>query len=94
VLPASFTWPGDPPYAGLMLIPQLAGSENLLVRDGPWAIFRLLDAAKVVPTEVPDRRKVYFNVGGRQVVFLLQSTAVNSPFWLAALKDFRCPKSL
>jgi type VI secretion system protein ImpL len=93
VLPASFTWPGVQPYAGVLLIPQSAGSENLLARDGPWAVFRLLDAAKVVPTSVPDRKKVYFNVGGRQVVFELQSAAVNSPFGLAALKNFRCPKS-
>ncbi len=93
VLPASFTWPGDQPYAGVMLVPGVAGSENQLTRDGPWAIFRLLDAAKVVPTDVPDRKKVYFNVGGRQVVFQMQSGSVNSPFGLAALKNFRCPKS-
>ena len=66
----------------------------MLSRDGPWAWFRLLDAAEVRRTNVSDRRRVNFRVGGRLALFELQSGSVINPFALPAMAKFSCPKSM
>ena len=68
-------------------------AESILSRDGPWAAFRLLDAGEVRNTNVLDRKRVIFNVGGRIAIFDLQSGAVLNPFSLPALSRFSCPAS-
>lgn len=64
-----------------------------MTRDGPWAWFRLLSAAEVRRTNVSDRNRVVFNVGGRIAIFQLQSGSVLNPFALPALGKFSCPTS-
>jgi type VI secretion system protein ImpL len=61
--------------------------------DGPWAWFRLLDAANIRDTPAADRLRVIFSVGGRISIFQLQSGSVFNPFKLKALSKFSCPKS-
>ena len=89
------TWPGK---AGgrtrVTFAPEKAGIENTVTREGPWAWFRLLDAAEVRRTNVSDRSRVIFNVGGRIAVFQLRAGSALNPFSLPALSSFRCPKSL
>lgn len=67
--------------------------ESGLRIDGPWAWFRLLNAAEIRTTNVPDRKRVIFNVSGRIAIFQLQSSSVANPFNLAALGKFSCPSS-
>jgi type VI secretion system protein ImpL len=64
-----------------------------LAKDGPWAWFRLLDAAEIRRTNVSDRKRVIFNVSGRIAIFQLQSGSVINPFALPALSKFNCPKT-
>jgi type VI secretion system protein ImpL len=73
--------------------PQATNVENVLQKDGPWAWFRLLDAAEVRRTNVSDRKRVIFNVGGRIAIFQMQSGSVLNPFALPALSKFSCPKT-
>ncbi|MEL6479426.1 MAG: type VI secretion IcmF C-terminal domain-containing protein, partial [Pseudomonadota bacterium] len=68
--------------------------ENTITRDGPWAWFRLLDAAEIRRTNVSDRSRVIFNIGGRISVFQLRAGSALNPFTLPAIASFRCPKSL
>ncbi|MEM1385068.1 MAG: type VI secretion system membrane subunit TssM [Pseudomonadota bacterium] len=90
-----FTWPGQ---AGgrtrVSFLPEQAGIENAVRRDGPWAWFRLLDAAEIRRTNVSDRSRVVFNIGGRISVFQLRAGSALNPFALPALRSFRCPRSL
>ncbi|MGR3620846.1 type VI secretion system membrane subunit TssM [Pseudophaeobacter sp.] len=92
--PVAVTWPGSVGLARITLLPQKRGNENVMSRDGPWAWFRLLDAAEVRRTNVSDRRRVNFRVGGRLALFELQSGSVVNPFALPAMAKFNCPKSM
>lgn len=91
--PMAVTWPGPVGLARVSFQKPKKNIENVLSRDGPWAWFRLLDAAQVRGTNVSDRKKVIFNIGGRIAIFNLQSGSVINPFALPALSKFSCPKS-
>lgn len=91
--PAAITWPGGVGSARIVLQPVVKNTSNAITRDGPWAWFRLLSAAEVRRTNVSDRNRVIFNVGGRIAIFQLQSGSVLNPFALTALRKFSCPKS-
>ncbi len=91
--PVAVTWPGGVGLARVSFEPDRKNIESIMQRDGPWAWFRLLDAAEVRRTNVSDRKKVIFNVGGRIAIFQLQSGSVINPFALPALAKFSCPKS-
>ena len=89
------TWPGQ---AGgrtrVAFAPEKGGIENTITRDGPWAWFRLLNAAEIRKTNVSDRSRVIFNIGGRIAMFQLRAGSALNPFTLPAIASFRCPKSL
>lgn len=91
--PTAVTWPGGVGVARIALEPEVRNAENMMGMDGPWAWFRLLDAANVRDTPAADRLKVIFSVGGRIAIFQLQSGSVFNPFKLKALSKFSCPKS-
>ena len=92
--PVAVTWPGSVGLARVTFLPNKKKTENTLSRDGPWGWFRLLDAAEVRRTNVSDRKRVIFNIGGRIAIFQLQSGSVINPFALPALAKFSCPKSM
>ncbi|MCA0872586.1 type VI secretion system membrane subunit TssM [Seohaeicola saemankumensis] len=92
--PVAVTWPGSVGLARVTFEPSKKNIESRLSKDGPWAWFRLLDAAEVRRTNVSDRKRVIFNIGGRIAIFQLQSGSVLNPFALPALSKFSCPKSL
>ncbi|MFK7944785.1 MAG: type VI secretion IcmF C-terminal domain-containing protein, partial [Paracoccaceae bacterium] len=89
------TWPGN---AGgrtrVAFAPEKADRENTIGRDGPWAWFRLLDAAEVRRTNVADRNRVVFNIGGRIAIFQLRAGSALNPFTRSVISGFRCPRSL
>lgn len=91
--PVAITWPGAVGSARVILQPVVNNTSNAITRDGPWAWFRLLSAAEVRRTNVSDRSRVIFNVGGRIAIFQLQSGSVLNPFALPALSKFSCPKN-
>ncbi|MEM9902033.1 MAG: type VI secretion system membrane subunit TssM [Pseudomonadota bacterium] len=91
--PTAVTWPGAVGQARVVFAPLSAGASNDITREGPWAWFRLLNAAEIRRTNVSDRNRVIFNVGGRIAIFQLQSGSVLNPFALPALSEFSCPKS-
>ncbi|MCH2164945.1 MAG: type VI secretion system membrane subunit TssM [Marinovum sp.] len=91
--PARITWPGSVGSARIVLQPAANNAGNAITKDGPWALYRLLSAAEVRRTNVSDRSRVIFRVGGRIAQFQLQSGSVFNPFTLPALSKFSCPKS-
>ena len=92
--PVAVTWPGSVGLARITLNPNRRSSENVLSKDGPWAWFRLLDAAEVRRTNAVDRRRVNFTVGGRLALYELQAGSAVNPFALPAMAKFSCPKSM
>ncbi|WP_416929757.1 type VI secretion system membrane subunit TssM [Tropicimonas sp.] len=91
--PVAISWPGQVGMARLTLAPPVSNGESSFGRDGPWALFRLFDAAEVRRTDAPDRKRVIFRIGGRIVIFQVQLGSVNNPFSLAALTEFKCPQT-
>jgi type VI secretion system protein ImpL len=91
--PVTVNWPGAVGLARVVFDPQPRNIESVLQRDGPWAWFRLLNAAAIRRTNVSDRKRVIFTVGGRISIFQLQSGSVINPFALPALQKFNCPKT-
>lgn len=91
--PVAVKWPGAVGSARVVFQPPANGAGNAVTRDGPWGWFRLLNAAELRRTNVSDRSRVIFNVGGRIAIFQMQSGSVRSPFNLPALSKFKCPKS-
>jgi len=87
-------WPGDGGATQVVFEPKRRNAENSRSFEGPWALFRMLDAAEVRRTNVADRSRVIFNIGGRIAVFQLRAGSAFNPFQLSALTNFRCPSSL
>ena len=87
-------WPGEGGPTQVVFEPKRRNAENARAFEGPWALFRMLDAAEVRRTNVADRARVVFNIGGRVAMFQLRSGSAFNPFQLSALSNFRCPSSL
>jgi len=87
-------WPGGGGATQVVFEPKRRNAENSRAFEGPWALFRMLDAAEVRRTNVADRARVVFNIGGRIAVFQLRAGSAFNPFQLSALTNFRCPSSL
>lgn len=91
--PTAIKWPGSVGVARVVFQPPVNNTGNAVTRDGPWGWFRLLNVAEIRRTNVSDRSRVIFNIGGRIAIFQLQSGSVLNPFNLPALSKFSCPKS-
>ncbi|WP_299705949.1 type VI secretion system membrane subunit TssM [uncultured Tateyamaria sp.] len=92
---SALRWPGElGARTRVAFTPTRSDVRNDVTHDGPWALFRLLDAAEVRRTNVSDRNRIVFNVGGRIAIFQLRAGSVLNPFTLDALSTFSCPTSL
>jgi type VI secretion system protein ImpL len=91
----AMTWPGQ--VGGRTRVsfsPTQSTIESTVTRDGPWAWFRLLDTAEVRRTNVSDRNRIIFNIGGRIAIFQLRAGSALNPFTIPAIDSFSCPNSL
>ncbi len=93
--PTRVQWPGPAGRNQVRLtFSPIAGSSVATVKEGPWALFRLLDGAKVAVAGQSDRLAVIFAGGGGTAGFLIAANSVVNPFTLPALHQFRCPAAL
>jgi type VI secretion system protein ImpL len=65
------------------------GQTITLAKSGPWALFHLLDEARVQRGGV-DRFQVSFHVRGYRADFSIRAESVINPFVLPELEQFRC----
>ena len=61
-------------------------------RSGPWALFRLVDAARTVVSG--ERLTADFVVAGKRLTFELAADTAKNPLTMRALREFRCPTGL
>jgi type VI secretion system protein ImpL len=94
IQPQGMGWPGAGGRVRVAFQPAQSGVDNSVSREGPWAFFRLLDAAHIQRSNLTDRFNVTFTAGGRYATFELRAGSVLNPFSLPALRSFRCPSSL
>ncbi|WP_053078576.1 type VI secretion system membrane subunit TssM [Methylobacterium tarhaniae] len=91
VRPLTLTWPGQGPASRAARVTVQPGPPDAASFTGPWALFRLVDAARAEPVG-PERIRLAFSIGGREASFELRSPTRPNPFALAALRSFRCPR--
>ena len=86
------SWPSLSPASQIKLVLLVGGkpSTTPLIFDGPWALFRFVDAGKV-EGGTPERQSVSYEEGGKRVYFELRSGSVRNPMRLPELAQFRCP---
>jgi type VI secretion system protein ImpL len=91
-----FQWPGagGKTLVRVTMSPASGGNEQVVEKDGPWALLHLLDAARITPQGQPDKFRVTFTGAGGTATFELTASSVNNPFTLSALRAFRCPPKL
>ena len=94
--PKLVTWPGPrgSQQVRVELMPQSAGSTNGLVADGPWALHRLFDRARIRQGNAPEKFFATLDIEGRKIEFEVTVNSVYNPFLLRDLTDFQCPISI
>lgn len=96
IVPTSITWPG-PKGTGQIRIqvsPASAGGNSGLVFEGPWALYRMFDRARIERSAQPEKFRAIFNFEGRRAVFDVTASSVQNPFRLPELQSFTCPARL
>ncbi len=91
-LPTSVRWPGSMNVAGIALQPEIPGRNSRIERTGPWALFRLLDAART--SRSGSDTTAQFVLGGREATFRIRAEARVNPVRLPELSSFDCPRTL
>lgn len=91
--PTEFQWPPQPAGADavLSMTPELDGERNALRRQGPWALFRLFDAGRILNPDATDVVPYGFTIGSRKAVLDVTVSAARNPFAMDTLADFKCP---
>lgn len=91
----NFAWPGQTPYS--VSVEVLGGREGKLgfrSKKGPWALFRLLDEAKLETSLDSRRLNIVFDLDNEIMRGLLVIDAEVNPLIPGILNAFRCPETL
>ena len=72
-----------------VLLAPSAGSGYTF--NGPWALLRLLDRARVERGASPERALVSFDIEGRKARFEVRSAGTHNPLIRQDLEPFQCP---
>ncbi len=75
-----------------ILLAPSAGSGYTF--NGPWALLRLLDRARVERGASPERALVSFDIEGRKARFEVRSAGPHNPLLRQDLEPFACPNKL
>jgi type VI secretion system protein ImpL len=94
IQPMRMAWPGTGGRNQVRLtFAPISGASTSVTKEGPWALFRLLDAGKSTSTQ-SDRVTYTWSGGGGTASFLFAAGSVVNAFTLPALHQFRCPATL
>jgi type VI secretion system protein ImpL len=83
------TWPGPNPGVAAVSFEDRAGGHPNLAFQGPWALFRLLDAGKLHQTS-ETRYALSYELGGHSAGVTLEAASIRNPFGKHDLQQFRC----
>ncbi len=81
-------WPGPSPGTAAVTFEDASGAHPNLVFHGPWAWFRLLDAA-AVRAESDAKFDVTFQSGGHSATLIVTPRSILNPFQ-KSLRQFSC----
>ncbi len=86
-------WPGPNGMSEIRLSfdPPPPGGTGVIEEQGPWALFRLINAGTMTPGLSPEQFSLSFSAGPRQVRYHIRAGSVLNPFASTMLQGFRCP---
>jgi type VI secretion system protein ImpL len=88
-LPHKTVWPGAGSVGHAAVTFEAGGASTSIDIKGPWALFRLLDQAKVQRQD--DKHfSVTVSKGGYNARFMIEANSVFNPFARNELQSFRC----
>lgn len=82
-------WPGPKPGEAAVTFEETAGRRSNKVQKGPWAWFRLIDAANI-QRETDARHVLGFDIGGHQARVRIDAASIRNPFATRDVQQFRC----
>ena len=85
----AMTWPGGSVGQAAIGFEERGGGGPNLLRQGPWAWFRVLSLAQT-QRESDTRLRVTFTTGERSMHVVLDAASVRNPFTRNELAGFRC----
>ncbi len=90
-----FTWPGNPQVNTVNLkFETIDGKSYSKTLTGPWAWFKLIDKARLLTTNSPQRYNITIDLDGNAAKFLLVTHNLYNPFIPDILSKYRCPAQL
>lgn len=85
-------WRARPASTSISL--RSSDDARALVFKGPWALFRLFDAAQIKTTDRPERFLATIHLGEKWFELEVMANSAFNPLQLRALHTFHCPESL
>jgi type VI secretion system protein ImpL len=85
----SMSWPGGAVGMAIVTFELHNGAHPQIAYQGPWALFRLLDAATVEPKSGTEFL-LTFRSNGKQARLLMEAASIRNPFGHADVTRFRC----
>jgi type VI secretion system protein ImpL len=82
-------WPGPNPGVAAASFEDRKGGHPNLPFQGPWALFRLLEAGQVRATG-DVRYLLSFQLGGHSAQVVFDAASIRNPFGQRDLQSFRC----
>ncbi len=81
-------WPGQgQTHRAALVVAASGGTPTVIERTGQWALFRLLDSARLST----DANVATFNVGGSPLQYRFNSNGSVNPLNATKLRNFHCP---
>ena len=85
----AITWPGEGADQVVATFDTGTGPGASAVYDGPWAIFRLIDASALTP-QSETRFVANVSAGGNTARLVLDAASIRNPFASPSVSRFRC----
>jgi type VI secretion system protein ImpL len=79
-------------HAAISLAIYPNAPPSLLERNGPWSLFRLLEAGSLSVSG--EKATATFLIGGYDSRYEFTSGSSKNPLNLAALREFKCPSGI
>jgi type VI secretion system protein ImpL len=94
--PMQVNWPGPggSSQIRMQMVSADGASPDSAVFDGPWALLRLFDRARLQPTSQPERYIATWDFGGKKAQLEIMASSIQNPIRLRELEQFRCPGAL
>jgi type VI secretion system protein ImpL len=84
-------WPGAGGANLVSLRINAPTGADSLQTQGPWALHRLFDRARITPGAAPESFIATFDFNGRKLALRVTANSSHNPFQLPEMNAFSCP---